>query len=246
MISFVATEKEQNILHYLFKTKVATFGQIHRNLFGGMAKSGVSRRLQRLLKQDLIQKGFTDFKGKSTQVFCLEPQTVDFLFSEDCDPVGRYQAQSGTAEHDLILADLRIQFLKFEPVRKYWTENELQCLKECAEDPKLLPFIHLRSDAVLELVSDGEKMVAPLECEVSRKANSRYEEKIRKYYERENTLCVLFISGSPLIQKAVMETERTIVGEARPKFYYALLENALKDEKKIEFTNLRGGKFILE
>ncbi len=245
-IKFVATEKEHRILRYLFHSKVATFGQIHRTLFQDVGKSVVSSRLQRPLKAGLILKGITEFKGKYTQIFYLNPDTVDLLHEESGDFLGRYQAQSGAAEHDLHLNEIRTRLLAFGPVKKYWTENELQCLKDCANDPELRPFVHLRSDAVLDIFSDDVRIVTPLELEISRKANSRYEEKLSSYYERDRTICVLFISGSDEIQKAVSKIERQIVGERKPKFYYALLENVLNPGSRVEFRNLKGDRFVIE
>src|SRR5690348_12870898 len=98
--SFVCTARERKILQYLFKTKVATFGQIHKNLFGDVSKSNVSMRLQRLLKEKFIAKGLTDIQGKYTQIFYLMPKTVDLLFADEGTLIERYQVQSGAIEHD--------------------------------------------------------------------------------------------------------------------------------------------------
>ncbi len=244
--SFVSTEKERRILQFLFQVKVATFKQIHDQLFGNIAKSAVSRRLGRLLKAKLIQKAITDFQGKYTQVYLLKAETVDLLFDDSAGAVERYQVQSGAIDHDLILSDIRSHLSTYKKVKRYWTENELQCLKECASNPKLLPFVLLRSDAVMEMRSDGQDFVVPLELEVSRKAYQRYAEKIKHYYERGNLMSVLFISGSSEIQKAVMAVEKQIADGKRLVFYHQLLKDVLKFEEKMEFFNLKQDKFILQ
>ncbi len=245
-ISFVTTEKERQILQYLFQVKVATFKQIHQSLFGPVVKSAVSKRIGRLLKAKLIHKGIVDFNKKYTQVFYLDSGTVDLLFDEDSDPIGRYQAQSGAVDHDLLLGDLRAKLCTFPKVKRYWTENELQCLKECTSDPRLRPCVILRSDAVLDLISDGKPFVMPLEFEASRKSNSRYEEKLRKYYALDIPRTALWISASSEIQNGVMTIDRNVRGENRPKFYYALLSDVLKAKDLIHFKNLQGDEFVLE
>ncbi|MDB5039151.1 MAG: hypothetical protein JWQ35_2679 [Bacteriovoracaceae bacterium] len=245
-ISFITTERERQLLSYLFQAKVATFKQIHRDQFPNNVKSAVSKRLGRLLKSKFIKKGITDLHGKYTQIFYLNGDTVKFSSPDEVDQITRYQMQSGTIDHDIALVDLRSRLSKFSPVKKYWSENELQCLKECSTDSRLMPLILLRSDAALEIVSDGHEIVMPLELEVSRKAESRYEEKLSKYYERENISAILFIAGSEGIMNVVIKAEKKIAGSKRPKFYYALLRDVLTDRKEVEFTNLWGDKFVLQ
>lgn len=238
-------ERERNILNYLFQTKLATFKQLHTNLFKNNTESIVSRRLGRLFRGEFIRKGFTKVQGIEKKVFYLAPGTINLMYPNDVDHLRRYQVQSSSEEHDILLGDVRSRLLKTEPVKKYWTENELQCLKDCSSDLRLIPFIVLRSDAVLEIVSNGERMVTPLELEISRKANNRYIEKFKKYYERTNTICVLYIAGSTIIRNAVMKVERSVLGNNKPKFFYTLLDEILNPDNKVEFTNLDGDRIVL-
>lgn len=243
--SFCSTEKEKRILHYLFKQKIATFSQIHRFVFPEVSRSMVSKRLTRLLRAKLILKSIVGFQNKWVQVFHLSDGAAEALFDEEAHPYTRYQVQSNAVEHDILLGEVRNRLIRSPLVKRYWMENELQCLPESAKDPALAPYVFLRSDAVMELKIEGKIYFVPVELEVSQKAQERYEQKLGSYYKREDLLCVPFISANTEVQTAVMKTEKEIYGERQPLFYYAQLNDLLHSKEQMEFKNIQGRKFVL-
>lgn len=242
----VFTKRHQALIHYLFRNKVATYKQIHEDLFADVKKSVVSRHLGKLLKDKRVTKSLFSLKGKFTQTYALDERSADFLDFCNQEEMARHQIQSGTVEHDLHLVDLRRRFIKSPSVLAYHSENEMQCLPEYRKDLRFAPFIELKSDAVIEVPLKKGPTLVPVELELSQKVMSRYEEKISDYYKWPEIRGVLFISGTRGIEEMVRHCEQEKKAEGSSKFFFTSLQEVMAAEKEVTFTSISGEKFILK
>ncbi|MGE4107379.1 MAG: hypothetical protein AB7F66_09210 [Bacteriovoracia bacterium] len=241
----VHTERDQSLLHYLFLNKVATFQQIHRDLFKAVRSSVPSRHIAKLLRRELITKVLVKINGRYRIVYGLDDEAKEFISYFDSELLAVNQLKSGTIGHDVQLVDVRERLQRFPMVRSIYPENALQCLPDLRQDPIFIPFVKLRSDSVLELSTGGNPVFVALELELSKKTPKRYEQKISDYYKWKAISGVLFVSGNREIQRSVQQIEQSENSNEKLKIFYALLEDVLKDGNEITFSNSLDGQFVL-
>lgn len=243
--SVIVTKRHENLLQYLFQNKVATYKQIHRDVFGNVGKSIVSRHIGRLLNEKRIVKNLFCVGDKYTQVYSLAQGAMQIVDIYNEGELQRQQIQSSAIEHDVQLVELKKRIEGFDSVIRYVTENELQCLHDYKEDERFLPFIDLRSDAVIEMALKTGPALIPIELELTQKTGVRYEEKVSQYYKWTEIRGVLFIAATSAIEKSVREQEEAICQKRPAKFFYAKLESVLSNSKTITFTSNADEQFVL-
>lgn len=245
-LGFVFTDRHETILKYLFRNKVATYRQLHDDLFASVKKSVVSRHLGKLMNDKRITKSLVSVQGKYTQVYSLDDGAIELIENCNKEEMVRHQLQSGTIEHDIHLVELRRKLSRSCSVINYHSENELQCMPEYRADMKFAPFIQLKSDAVIEVPLKKGPALVPVELEISQKSSARYDDKILEYYKHPSIRGVLFVAGNTAIENMVRKSEEETRRQSAPKFFYAQLNRVLTAEKEITFQNLSGEQFILK
>ena len=233
----VITERDRNLIHYLYENKVATQKQIRRDILK-IAQQNVSRRLVKLSREKLIVGNYLKDQSDSTKIYSITSKAFNRYLKDLFDDIMQEQFLSSCPNHDLELVNIRNSLKKREDIKKYTTENILQS----SDDFYLIKH---NPDAVLEVNVQGDMFTFCLEYEASMKATSRYENLLRKYYFDKKIEAVFFIYKERKIFEKVVSLEKTIFSHRTPRFFHCSLEEVLSNEHKITFINFENSKISL-
>ncbi len=232
----VITKRDERLFHYLYLNKVASTEQIRRDVFDNKARQVVHRRLSKLIDVNYLEVTYLREKGNRT-VYSLSKKAFKEHIGEKKE-LKRQQRKSQSIHHDLALVDIRQKLLSCSMVKSYFTENAL--LGGIFDDNPIVKAIREQNpDAIIEITTDEESIFLPLEFERSTKFSHRYNKLISRYYLNKEVQAVLFISERESIQKKVMQTEKRIVKNGEPKFFYITLGEVLSGEERSHFKNIK-------
>ena len=92
---------------------------------------------------------------------------------------------------------------------------------------------------------DGHRSVAALEYERIAKSKSRYVRKIQDYYDYEDIKAVFYICDNKTIEKSILEIDRKVGDNDKPKFFVCLAKDVQKGSSKLTFRNFKDQKITI-
>ena len=213
-------EKDIKLFSYLHAVKVATYEQIHRDVYTEICLDAVGHRIRKLEDAKFVEVGRNRLLLKGKRFVSLKKQTFDDFVRKGGEL--RIELKSDAIQHDLTLVDIRHKFCYSSKIQAYETENELQTWN--------LQYKHLNSDALVTSTLGQSHFQIPIEYESTLKKADRYEPFVQKYYQANDFPLVLFLADSQSIINTVVKTEKQLFNWDKPKFFYRLTQDFLSDD----------------
>ncbi len=211
------TNRDKELLKYLFITKGATRWQIHRDVFAGLSRQVVHERLRKLSKYGFIKGIPSWFEGARTAY-----QLTHKILGK-CDLFGvepkRLELRSANSDHEFSLVEVRKQFLRAKGLVHYLTENELQSGLFGSKVFNYDAFIECHSDAFLRINLTGGEFSGAIEFEQSAKSRSRYNDLFLKYYCSSNVVFVFYITSSESLRSSIFKVDKEVRSDRSSKIF---------------------------
>lgn len=235
-------ERDIEFFRYLHSVKIATYEQIHRDIYSDYKLDSVGKRLRKIENNGLLKtyRARTLLDGRV--LVTMTKKGFNYFVKDGLER--RAELKSDAVQHDLALVDLRSKLLKQKRVRKYLTENELQTWGYILNDYRYSDLVELNSDAVIEVEFPRATLKVPFEYDACQKAGYRYEDVFGKYYRRDDIQLVLYVCKSQGIMNQLMKLEKSQLKSNRPKFFYALMQDILNNEMS-KFKNCKNDDLTL-
>ncbi len=220
------SEKDIDLFRYLHAVKVATYEQIHRDVFTDISLGAAGNRIRKLEDIKLIEVGRNRVIVDGKRYVSLRKNTFEQFVRRGGEL--QLELKSDAIQHDLTLVDIRHLLMKSARFLGYQTENELQTWS--------IKYKHLNSDALATFRLGTEAFAIPVEYESSLKKADRYEPFVKKYYRAEDLPLVALVADSQDIIDTIIESERKLFNWEKPKFFYKLKQKLFEDES-LSFEN---------
>lgn len=212
------SEHDLNLLKYLFKVKVATYKQIHRDIYPMYAMKTTYKRVITLQKNRLLFSSYNRIGLPKEKVLSLTK--LGYGKFVEIGGESRVELKSDAVAHDLVLADIRHKFLKLKQIKDYYTENQVQTWWQKSSDYVQKGLASLNTDA-LALTSIGDELVwAAIEYEPSEKSEARYRSIVKRFYSNDDLTFVLYCCGNEKIKSRLIEAEQKIYKNSFPKLFF--------------------------
>jgi len=238
-------ERDQEILVSLFKNKVLTLKQVHQAFFKGSKVQAASYRLGKLQSENFIGKKALQINRRCEVYFFITKKGIEAIQEELAGEVAKVGYKSDSLFHDLNLTALSLKLERYSIVNQVYYESELQSFTQSALSENLLPFVHLRSDRVVEVKAQGKTVLIPLEYERTLKLKSRIKAKLTEYYKYDNVLAAMYVCGNESMVNSIMKIDEDISYNTNSKLYFATLKDVLSEDKKVTFSNCNNEKLYI-
>ena len=227
-------DQDLDFLRYLHAVKVATYEQIHRDVYSDICFDAVGNRLRKMENNRLISIEYNrPLLGSKRLVFITRS---GFQLFEDKLNALQMELRSDAVNHDLALVDIRHRFVTLSRCKNYLTENQIQTWY-----PELR---ELNSDAMMDFKIKDDYLRLPVEYESSIKRCDRYQSFVTKYYEKDDLPVLLLIATTKSIVTAIQKIETERFNWKRPKIFYCLMSHFLDSDSSV-FSNCHGLPFKL-
>ena len=183
--------RQEKILNYVFKHKIAKSSQIYRDCMHEVHISNAYKTIARLCKNGLLIKNTLFEKKHPFFTYSISQKGLLFLKEISYYEITKPVLKSQSPRHDLKLLDIVETLKKSQSISEIITENVLQSCKEIQYDPVLFHFYYMKSDAFIKYPAEDFTLKFALEYERTLKSRSRYVEKFKRYYERQPVHAIL-------------------------------------------------------
>jgi hypothetical protein len=226
------------VLLFLAEHKISTAKLINSYCFSDACTSLIWRVLKELRNEKLIETKNLKQKGKRSYFgFSLTKsglQEVMEIGSVDCKDL---QIKSNTPLHDITLSEIRQVFSKISNCRLFITENLIRIKTLERDYQDLATFRSLRSDAAaLIQISESQKWFA-VEYERSQKSETRYAEKIKKWYQSDDLFSVLLIGENDSLIRQLIKIDANTLPHKPRKILYLSLAKMRTAKTEVTFIN---------
>ncbi|MCY4644483.1 MAG: hypothetical protein OXB88_07685 [Bacteriovoracales bacterium] len=220
---------------------MATAAQVGRDIYRGVTKTVIYRRLKKLLSMKYLSRGFHFDGQRAVSVYSLSKRGLGkFIFDKGTDGIVK-QAMSNSVEHDLILNDIRHLFMQKGQVKDYLTENTMAALGYFRSKGIFETSKKIRSDATVLWEKNDQTYRMALEYEHSLKYRHRYNLLFGSYYLEYDIDGVFYICRDKKILKKVCEVEKRHHRGKRGKVFFTTLDELFSGRKALSFTSSVGG-----
>lgn len=236
----VIGHRDRELFNYLYEVKVASAGQINRDIFSGLSKAVVYRRLKKLIHMKHLQRCLY-FNGKRTiSGYSLSKRgLLKFIFYRK-DDYAIKRCLSDSIEHDIILNDIRHLLLNCEQVKEYLSENVLSSSATFANTKELEPFRRLRPDGVAIVQKDEQIFHIAVEYENTLKYTHRYSELFWNYNFRKEIDGVIYICRDKKVLKRITAAEKNGLKNGSTKVFFTTLDELFSGIRPYSFTSSCG------
>ena len=237
----VLTERDRELLHFLFESRGSTLSDIHNRFFHSRHPKNVANRLRKLRDAKFIGMD-TSMDLPSRYFYFIQSRGLKKCYPKAKTLKG-LRLKSPDLRHDFLLTQIKDILQKSQIIHDYYTENMM--FLESFQWQIGGIFKHDRSfrpDALFITVDDDGPIYNAVELEINQKGSKNYREKIQKYYFNRKISYVLMISGSRTIEKKIMEEEKSLHLTGNTKFFYGNLESLLEQKLPFTFKSCNGAK----
>lgn len=246
ILRIAITDRDKCLFTSIFENRVMSSKQIRTSFFSKNCRQAASRRLGKLVEYGYLdRKSVQDPNGKDTSAYLNTPKSLNVVKQNYSHRITSDLFKSDSVEHDIKLVDLRREIESKDSVTGYYTENMLQACGDLYELKRIEPFIQNNTDAVIEFVKSGKKLIAGLEFENSQKAVERYTRKLLSYYSDPRVPFIFYICTTPEIKNLVARAESTLSRDDRPRCFYARYEDILSKSSHCTFVNVKGDTIVI-
>ena len=235
----VLMERDKNLFRYLYLHKLARITDIQADVFGGVSRQAVQRRVQKLAHARYLECTYLPGTEKKI-IYSLGQRAVrDWIGSKET--LDRSQTKSNSPFHDLVLLEIMRWLKSKKNVEAVFSENGIRS-GLYVDLPDVDGIRSLNSDIAARIRFHEKPILLPLEYERMEKFSHRYDKVIRRYYQNKQVEAVIFICEDSKILKKISYLEL----KAKPphKFFYALREKL--NTEKTYFKNIDGVTLTIE
>ena len=228
--------RDRELFNYLYEVKVATASQITRDIYKGLTKTVVYRRLKKLIGQQYLVRTHYFDKTRAISVYSLSKSSLRrFVLGRD-DKYKIKRCLSDSIEHDVILNDIRHLFLSLQEVDDYLSENILHSDASFVTTEELQPFKNVSPDGVILLRKKGKVFHIAIEYEHTLKYSSRYRSLFFRYYLESDIPHVFYICRDKKILQRVSRVEKGSVERGREKVLFTTLDDLFSNPKYLKLA----------
>ena len=226
------------VLAFLAEQKISTAKQIDKYCFFDASHSLVWKVLKQLGRAKLIETNVIK-RDNSRRFFSfsLTKNGLQELKNQGQLDLEDFQLKSNTPIHDIILTDLRLFFSKLTDCELFIPENIIRSKILEEELAELSIFRSHRSDSAVVMNMNGDRNWLALEYERNQKSFSRYENKIKNWYQSENLFGVLLIAENDALIQQMSKIETKILPHLPRKILYSSLSCIDSSNSEIKFFN---------
>lgn len=172
----ILSEKDQDILIFLWKHRIATFEALRTFFYPDLCKKKAHRRLLRLKQGEFVKSDKMD--GTRRLVWYLDTRGFKYLVANFLPELKAKTYRPQSPYHDLMVAGALLGPWKLSPPEsvKIITEQELVTTEQEALPYELRKKMEHRPDGLWVMGAGNEKMAVALEVELSGKSSDRYEQ----------------------------------------------------------------------
>ena len=233
MIKF--QKQDLALLKYLHAVKVATYKQIHRDIYPEYSFRSVRNRVIKLSHHGLVsgnhdRLGLID--GKSLSL--TKKGFTQFVSNGE---ETRIELKSEALQHDIDLVDIRASFLRIPRFLEYHTENQIQTWWQLSHDDLAKKsMVHINSDALALVSFKKDNLWVAIEYESAAKSAARYEPVVKKYYANQDITLILYVCSEQCILNKIMKAEKQLYDSEYPKFFYQLKQKLTSSEALVFYN----------
>jgi|GEM_PF-1550268 len=226
------------VLAFLAEQKISTAKQIDKYCFFDASHSLVWKVLKQLRCAKLIEaKVIKQDNTRRYFAFSLTKDGLQELRNQGQLDLEDLQIKSNTPLHDIILTDLRLFFSKLKECELFVPENIIRSKVLEEELADLAIFRSHRSDSAVFMNMNGDRNWLALEYERNQKAHSRYENKIKGWYQSENLFGVLLVAENDALIQQMSKIETKILPHLSRKILYSSLSSIRSANSEVKFLN---------
>lgn len=220
-------ERDLALLRYLHKFKVATYEQIHRDIYPEYKLNTVRIRVLKMMKDKFI-KGFQDklFRKGQKVVSLTKLGFEKFLQNGE---ERRMELKSEAIDHDLELIDVHYHLMQSPKFISYFSENQLQTWGSPDEDD-VNNLIKLNNDAIAKISFNKGEIYCAIEYEHSQKSKLKYTTILKKIYNCDDLPLILYVCKDKSIMDKISGLEKEIYADPNPKIFYQLLHEIISGD----------------
>lgn len=227
-LGLVLTDRDKELFRYLFLQKIARIEDIRLDVFGGVSRQAVHRRVLKLAEERYLECTYLPGREGS-----LAYSLGSRAFRESIAEKGvlpREQRRSAAPFHDLALLQIRRWLLSQSRVQAFYSENGIAAgIFDDFDGVKALGA--LNSDAIVKVEFGGRSVLLPLEYEASEKFAARYERTVKRYYAEQKVEAVLVVAKKMQTIEKIMRIESR--EKAPHRFFYLLWDESTERAKFI-------------
>lgn|GEM_PF-1582085 len=232
----VINERDRELFNYLYEVKVATQEQISRDVYKGVTKTVVYRRLKKLIHMKYLKRSLYFNGTRAISAYSLSKTGLRvFIFNNKSDEYAIKRCLSDSIEHDIILNDIRQRLLSCDEVKDYYSENVLASNASIVEDKKFKGFKKMHSDGMIFLQKGDEVFHLAVEYEHTLKYAKRYERLFFDYRFESDITAILYICRDKKVLKRVKEAELKETKGENQKTFFALVDDILAAKGALKF-----------
>ena len=231
--------RDRELFSYLYEVKVATASQINRDIFPGLTKAVVYRRLKKLIYMKHLKRCLYFNGERAISGYSLSKAGLLKFILHNRDDHTLKRCLSDSIEHDIILGDIRHLFLNCEQTTDYLTENAFSSSASFVNTEELKQFKSVRPDGVA-IVQKGKRFHIAVEYENTLKYSHRYSDLFWRYHFSENIAAVIYICRDKKVLKRVMAVEKKCRENKQSKVYFITLDGLFSNRQCLSFTSSCG------
>ena len=239
------TERDMEFFKYLYSFKIATLRQIKRDIFPHCSRESMSRRINRLVRENLITTTALG-RMKTFKGYSITEKTFDRFLRYNFAGITRRQFQSNYPLHDIGLLDIRYSFLQKKSVKEYIPENLLQSGADFLQESDGKHLIKHHPDGLVKVEVDKNLYTFCLEYDAHVKTKPRYGEFLNKYYLDKNVTAVFFIYKEVSLFQSLFSLEQKLFTRMTPRIYYCSLDDFMNMREETTFINRKKVKLKIE
>ncbi|MFK7827892.1 MAG: hypothetical protein AB8G05_27335 [Oligoflexales bacterium] len=227
-------KNDQDLLKYLFKVKVATYKQIHRDIYPMYAMKTTYKRVVTLQKNRLLSSSYNRVGLQKEKILSLS--VLGYRKFVETGGESRVELKSDAISHDLVLVDIRNNFMQHDQVKKYYTENQMQTWWLKSSNWIYKDFASLNTDA-MALTSIGDETVwTAIEYEPSEKSEARYRSIVKRFYSNDDITFVLYCCDNERVMNRLIDSENKVYKGDFPKLFFNVGQ-FLRSNNTLRFKN---------
>jgi len=239
--SMFLTPRDKELFDYLFLNKISTAMQINRDIFGMSNTKDVLRRLRTLIRHGYIRRTSTGEKATKFGYF-LSDKSFKMFISRRIERSWT-QLKSDSANHDIVLVDIRHRLTKSQKVARFFTENAIESGLTGDSTFPSEPFLEMHSDAAIIFKYNGKSFNVAIEYEDSLKSESRYQAHLNSYYLKKEIHGVLYITKEQSLRENLARLDKPLCRDRSSKVFLGNLVDVLSS-KPLHFGPNNTGNFL--
>lgn len=236
----ILMERDERVLEYLFKRKVASIYQIMEHTKLHNQRSHLNTRLNTLEEYGYVKSSW--YEGK--KVYFLGEKRIKWL--QDVEALDR--AYSATyigfnplqAKHDYLLNDVYERFENVSIVRLLKTHNELFNEVNDWQHPQNLP------DGLIYLDLLTATLPWAIELELTYKKKDRYKMIFSKYYRSRDIVGVLYLVSNASEMRRLKAIDKSVCLDPSSMMFFATIDDFFANPVTCVFTSSDGQRFSFD